>query len=543
MLKFISSQIHATRGPMKVTQEKLPASQIGLEIEIPPEMSQKAYEKALKDFTRSANIPGFRKGKVPRQVLIQRFGANRLKAVVIEDLIENGLKQAVEQEKIEAIGSFELRSSFEDLLSQFEPGSALIFSAAVDVPPEVKLSRYQGLQVQAEEVKYDPARVDKVLEDYRGRSATLVPVEGRSAQQGDAAVVDFVGRIVHTTEERVETFEEIQGGSAEDFQIDLEEGKFIPGFIDGILGMNPGETKEVSVEFPQEYAQANLAGKSAVFTITLKELKEKELPELDDDFAQEISDFETLAELRTSLEARFQQEAEQKTKANKEQALLEELVKYVEAEIPETLTKREADYMVNQIAMQLSQQGLDIKQLFTPELVEQLRQESRPEAITRIKRTLALGEVAKQESLKVESSAIATQVKQLTEEYKGQNVDPDRIRQVVEEDLLKEKILNWLEEHGQVELVPEGSLKQTTESEIESKLEVEPLDPTTATIEATAETVLEASELEVSDLVEAETLVEAEAPMALSENAIAEPEPDLEPTDSESTDSESIAGE
>lgn len=483
---------------MKVTQEKLPASQVGLEIEITPEMSTQAYEKALKEFTRSANIPGFRKGKVPRQVLLQQLGSSRIKAAVIEELIEDSLKQAIEQENIEAIGNFQLRSSFDDLMSQFEPGATLTFSAAVDVPPEVKLSDAKGLSIKAEEIKYEPSRVDEVIESYRSRAATLVPIEGRPAQMGDTAVVDFKGRLTAEDAPEGEEPPEIPGGSAENFQIELEEGRFIEGFIDGVVGMNPGETKEVSVQFPPDYPQEDLAGKAAVFTITLKELKEKELPELDDDFAQEVSEFETLEALRESLETRFQEEAERKTKANKEEALLSELVTRIEVEIPETLVKREVDYMLTQTAMQLSNQGMDIKQLMTAEIIPQLRERSRPEAIARIQRTLALGEVAKQESINVTPEAIEAKSQELLKEYGDRDIDEDRLRQVVEEDLLKEKILDWLEEHATVELVPEGTLTAPPESdeapaETEQLAEESPENASDATVEIDAESV------EVSD--------------------------------------------
>ena len=257
---------------MKVTQEKLPASQIGLEIEITPEMSQQAYDKALQEFMRSVNIPGFRKGKVPRQVLIQRVGSTRIKATVVEDLIQSGLQQAIEQEKIEAIGQPELKSAFEALVEQFKPGAALTFAAAVDVAPQVSLKQYSELQIQAEESQYDPARVETLLEDYRKRSATLVPVE-RAAQAADLATVDFVGRI--TGELAEDESAEIPGGSAQDFEIELSEGKFIKGFTEGIIGMTVGETQEIEVAFPDDYPQADLAGKPAAFTITLKELKEQ----------------------------------------------------------------------------------------------------------------------------------------------------------------------------------------------------------------------------------------------------------------------------
>jgi trigger factor len=510
---------------MKVTQEKLPASQIGLEIEITPEMSKQAYEKTLQEFTRSANIPGFRKGKVPRQVLIQRFGTTRIKAAVVEDLIENSLKKAVEQEKIEAIGSFELRSPFEELVSQFEPGSPLTFSAAVDVPPQVNLSTYKGLQVQAEEVKYDPAKVDEVLENYRSRSATLVPVEGRPGQPGDVAVVDFTGHLAKEDPADETEPEEIPGGSATDFEIELTPGRFIEGFIEGIIGMGVGETKDVTATFPEGYPQENLSGKPAVFTITLKELKEKELPDLDDDFAQDVSEFETLAELRESLETRFQNEADEATKTNKQEALANELVKHLEVDLPATLVKREVDYMLTQTAMRLSQQGIDVRQMFTSELVQQLRERSRPEAISRLQRTLALGEVAKKESIQVSQDEVAAKVKQLQEDAPNQDYDLERLRQVVEEDLIRDKIFAWLEENSTIELVPEGSLAsaETAEGETpvasasEAIVDVTPVQDDTAKDDATQETSADpvAESAPVVESSEAPTS-EAEAPPAES---------------------------
>jgi trigger factor len=186
---------------MKVTQEKLPASQIGLEIEIPPEKSKQTYEQVIQKFARAANIPGFRKGKVPRQILLQRLGLAQVKAAAVEELIQSGITEAIKQEKIEALGQPQLRSSFEDLVSSYEAGKTLTFSVAVDVQPEINLAQYTGLKVQAEEVKYDPASVDKTLEEQRSQMATLIPVEGRAAQMGDIAVVDFKGHFVSEGEE------------------------------------------------------------------------------------------------------------------------------------------------------------------------------------------------------------------------------------------------------------------------------------------------------------------------------------------------------
>lgn len=454
---------------MKVTQEKLPASQIGLEIEIPPQKSQLSYEQVIQNFTRAANIPGFRKGKVPRQILLQRLGVDRIKAAALEELIQDGITEALKQTEIKAIGQPQLRSSIEDLIKAFEPGQPLTFSATVDVVPEVNLAQHQGLQVQAEEVKYDPASVEQVLEENRTERATLIPVEGRAAQIGDVAVADFKGYLVNEGEAETEP-KEIPGASATDFEVELQPGRFIEGFIDGIVGMNPGETKEIAARFPEDYPQQDLAGKAATFTVTLKELKEKELPELNDDFAQEISEFETLAQLRSSLEERFKSEAESKTKANKQQAFSDELLKHLEVELPGTLIEQEVDTLLTQTAMQLSRQGIDIKRLFTQEMIPAMRERSRPEAIERIKRSLALQEVAKRESIQVEPATIEARVKELMTQYSGKDIDQDRLREVVEEELLTEKIMDWLEEHSTIELVPEGSLKAAEEDKQEEIL-------------------------------------------------------------------------
>ena len=462
---------------MKVTQEKLPASQISLEIEISPEMSKNAYEQIIKKYIRSANIPGFRKGKVPRNILIQRLGKNYIKAMALDDLINNCLEKAREQESIKAIGQFELKTEFEELVKDFEPGKEMAFSAKVDVEPEAKVEDYKGFLVQAEEAKYDSALVDEFLEERRSRMGTLIPIEGRAAEMGDVAIVDFVGIIPSETEG--EEAQEVPGGKAQDFQMDLKEGQFIPGFIEGIVGMKLQETKEISAQFPSEYSEANLAGKPVVFTVTLKELKEKELPELDDDLAQEISEFETIAKLREFLEKKFTKEKEEETKQNKEKAIVDELVTHLEVEIPETLIKNEVQQMLAQSAMDLSQYGIDVKEFFSSEKLPEMQERTRPEAIERLKRDLAIATVAKIESITVDEEEIKAESQKVVKQLKEKDFDSDRLRQVVTQELLKEKTIKWLEANGTVELVPEGTLHtesqtpQTTEileTEVESEI-------------------------------------------------------------------------
>jgi trigger factor len=465
---------------MKVTQEKLPASQVGLEIEITPEITQQKYEQVIRNLSKTVNIPGFRKGKVPRQVLIQRIGDTRVKATALEEIIQEGIEQAIKQEAITAIGQPQLRSSFDDLIINYKPGQPLIFTAAVDVIPEIQLNQYTGLEAKAEEIKYDPTQVDTVIEAQREKLATLVPVEGRAAQIGDMAVIDFKGVIAKTEGDDPDTEPKpIPGGEGTDFQVELQEDKFIPGFVLGIVGMNPGETKEVSAQFPDPYGNEELSGKLALFTITLKEIKAKELPELDDDFAQEVSDFETLDQLRASLEERYQKEAADKTKTNQQEALATELLNHVEIDLPTTFIDQEIDAMLSQTAMKLSEQGIDVKKLFTQEIIPQLRDRSKPEAIERLKRSLSLQEIGKRESIEVAAEAVQARVAELMAEYSDQDLDEARLRGVVKEELLTQKIFDWLLERSSVELVAAGSLTPTEvpDSEAES-IEVVPQEET-----------------------------------------------------------------
>lgn len=453
---------------MKVTQEKLPASQIGLEIEIPAETTKKVYERVVQNFSRSANIPGFRKGKVPRQILLQRLGPQRIKAAAIEDLVQDSLKLVIEQEAIKVLGNYQLKSSYEDLINQFKPGEPLKFSASVDTPPNVNLGDYGSLSIKAEETKPDPEAVDSFLAERRIEQATLIPVESRPAQMGDVAIVDYVGRFVNQ-EEGQEALP-IPNGKATDFQLELKEGNFIKEIVDGIVGMSVEESKEVTVKFAPDYAREDLADREVTFSITLKELKEKELPELDDDFAQEISEQETLEELRESLTKQFMEKAEQETTASKEQALIEALIEKVEIDLPETMIEKEVDQILTQTAMQMENYGMDIKKLFTKETVVQMRQRTRPDAINRLKQSLALEEISKRESLTVEPEAIDTKVAELMEQFSGQEVDSERVRDFVESDLLKERAIKWLEEHATIELVPKGSLA-VAEEEAQSQVE------------------------------------------------------------------------
>ena len=463
---------------MKVTQEKLPDSQLGLEIEIAADASRSAYDKMVQNLTRTSNIPGFRKGKVPRRILLQRIGVQRIKAAALEELIQTSLKDALDQESIDALGNYNLRSDFNELVEQYNPGDTLTFSVAVDVPPTPDLGEYDNLSVQAEEIVFDPKQVEDFLEQRRLQQADLIPVEERAAQMGDVAFVDFKGTL--TSEE--EAGQEIEGGSATNFQVELAEGKLIPGMVEGMVGMKPEETKEVAVTFPEDYPQEDLAGKPAVFSITLNELKTQELPELDDDFAEEASngEFESLEAYKESLTKQFTEQAENKTKNNINEAIIAALLEQSTVEIPDTMIQEEVTNVLTKTLMQMQQMGLDVRQLFTSDTVPKLRENARPEAVENLKKDLILKAIADNEGLKPDSDAIAAKMTEIEQELSGQDIDRDKLKTMVTKDLIAENTFNWLREKTQVELVPEGSLTESEEdTEIDSATEDSETESTT----------------------------------------------------------------
>jgi trigger factor len=413
-------------------------------VAVPGGRCRASYDAALEKLSRSIKLPGFRKGKVPRPVLLQQIGPLRIRATALEDLVDSCFQDAVRQEKIEAIGRPELQEGFEVVLERFDPGADLTFTLELDVEPTPSLRRTRGLVVEAESVSFDPARVDEQLEDARKRLATLVPVEDRAAASGDVAEVSFQGTYV-------DNGEPIEGGSSDGMTVELEEGRMIPGFVEGILGMKPGDSRTVSCSFPESYPNEEAAGRKAEFAITLIELKTRELPALDDAFAQQASDKQTLAELRSELETRLREDAERRHRANRQDALLEALVEQLEVELPETLVQDEIRALIEQTAAQIAQQGMDVRKLFTPDLIRSLRDTSRPEAEQRLRRNLALRALASAESIAVSDEEVEAKVRELRRGLsESANIDPQRLRAAVVEDLLRDKLLEWLEANSTI---------------------------------------------------------------------------------------------
>jgi len=469
---------------MKVTQEKLPDSQIGLEIEIPAESSKKVYENVVNKLARSVNIPGFRRGKVPRAIVLQRLGQSYIKATVIEELIDTSIKAAVKQEKLPIIGNFNLRSDMESLMQAFEPDAPLTVSVAADVFPaaEYEPDSYKTLSVQAEEIKYDPITVDEWLKEEQKKRATLVPVEARPAAMGDLAIVDYRAFTVQDDGTAGDPIEEVEGT---DFNVQLEEGRFVKGIVEGIVGMAPEETKQIPVTFPEDYPLETVAGENVLFEITVKELKFQELPELDDDFAEEVSDFEMIAELRQDLEKQFQEQAGDRTNNNIKGAIKKALSDVFTGSLPETLIKQECERLVAQTARELEEMGLDLSKIFQSgdDMLKTLQNNARPEAIANLKSQLMITVIASKENLEPTNGETEAKSAELRQQFKGQKIDQGRLETYVYSTILEEKVLNWLKDIVSVELLPEGSLKPSEEEEETEDSEAETEE--TVTVEAT----------------------------------------------------------
>ena len=315
---------------LKVKTTSRPGSRLAVEVAVPAERCKESYEAAVSRLSRTINLPGFRKGKVPRAVLLQQIGPLRIRATALESMVDGIWREAIEQEKIEALGQPDLTDGFEKLLDAFDPSKELTVTLETDVAPVPKLKSTKGLKAEAEKVSFDASKVDEMIEQSRRQMATLVPVENRAAATGDVAVVGFAGTYS-------DDGSAIEGGSADSMDVELEDGRMIPGFVEGIVGMAIGDEKTVECQFPEDYPKEDARGRKASFVINLKDLKARELPELDDACAKQASDKETMAELRADLEQRLKDDAENRQKSNRHDALIAALVEQLEVELPESL--------------------------------------------------------------------------------------------------------------------------------------------------------------------------------------------------------------
>ncbi len=437
----------------------LPKSRIALELEIPSNTCKSCVNETINSISRSAKIPGFRLGKIPKQVLIQRIGITQLHASALEKIIDKSWNQALTMESIEPLSEPELVDGFESILKIFNPEKPLKITLQTDVAPDLKLKKSKGLSVEIKKSKFDPKSIDEALENSRNQLANIIPVNNRPAKLGDIAVVSFKGIYKDSKKE-------IDGGSSDSMDLELEKNKMIPGFVEGIVGMKIDDNKTLTLRFPEDYSHEDSRGKEAIFEVSLKDLKEKELPELNDDFAKQSGNKDSLKELKKDIEKQLKENFNNTQKNIKVEALMDALSKELDAEIPKAMIDIEVKNNIEQTAQRFAQQGMDIKSTFTPELVKSLAESTRPQAEKNVQRNLALKALSEREKIIVEDEEIDQKMKEYEDEISKstKKIDIQKLKDVVRNDLLKEKLINWLEENSVIKEISEKAKKSTTKT-------------------------------------------------------------------------------
>ena len=428
---------------MNVKVEKKENSVVEIEFTMDKEQFNEELDKAFKQNAKKFKVPGFRNGMVPRAVVEKTYGEAVLYEYVIENTVDEAYRNAVIENGLEIVSRPELD------IKQIGKDKDFIFVVNVCVKPEAKVSDYKGIEVKKVSTRVTKKEVEEEIERTREKNARIVTVEDkeRELKNGDISVIDFEGFVDGKA---------FEGGKAENFELTIGSGQFIPGFEDQMVGMKVEEERDINVKFPEEYHAADLAGKDATFKVKLHEIKEKILPELDDEFAKDISEFDTLEDYRKDVNKKVKQRKENQAKAEKEQEAIEKFIKKVEVVIPEGMIDEEVEKMVEEMNANLLYQGLNIDQYlqYMGITLDDYKKEMRGQAEKRIKLNLGLEAVATQEKVEVSDEDIDTKIKELAAQYGAGD----------EESLLKnENARNYMRQ----ELVHEKTMKIITDNIVE----------------------------------------------------------------------------
>ena len=382
--------------------EKQEKSAVELVIEIGGEEFEAAVQKAYLKQRNKINVPGFRKGKAPRKIIEGMFGSGVFYEDAINELYPKAYADAVEQEKLDVVSwpNVEVLEAGKD---------GLTFKATVTIRPEVKLGEYKGLTAEKEEVKITDEDIDNELKPYINRASRMVTVE-REAQNGDTVVIDFEG------------FKDgvpFDGGKAEGHSLELGSGAFIPGFEDQLVGTKAGDEKDVNVTFPEDYHAEDLAGAPVVFKVKVHEVKEKQLPTVDDEFAKDVSEFDTLEAFKKDLADKLTERREAQAKRAFEAAIMEQVMDNMEVEIPDAMVAYETDQMVEDMARRIQAQGIPFEQYMamTGMTIDIVRSQAAAAAMERVRRDLALGAVVAAEKIEISDEDLEAEYKRLADEY------------------------------------------------------------------------------------------------------------------------------
>ena len=425
---------------MSLQVEKLEKNMAKLTIEVSAEELEKAIEKAYQKNKGKISVPGFRKGKVPRQMIERMYG----KEVFYEDaanlLIPDAYEKALDECEEDIVSSPQID------VTQLEAGKPFIFTAEVALKPEIKLGKYKGVKIDKVEVAVTDEEVQAELDKERERNARNITVEDRAVKDGDMTVIDFEGFVDGVA---------FEGGKGENYPLTIGSGAFIPGFEEKLIGAEIEKETEVNVTFPEDYQAEDLKGKAAVFKCTVKEIKEKELPELDDEFASEVSEFDTLAEYKEDVKKKLQEKKEKDAKNAKEDALIEAIVKDSEMEIPEPMLVTQQRQMIDDFAQRMSMQGLSMEQYyqFTGSNFEMMLEQVKPQAEKRIQSRLVLEAIVAKEKFEISEEEYEKETERMAQAYqmeaaKIKEMLGEREKKQITQDLAIQKAIEFIVENA-----------------------------------------------------------------------------------------------
>ncbi|HHY05339.1 MAG TPA: trigger factor [Thermoanaerobacterales bacterium] len=427
---------------MKVNLEKIENNTAYLDIEVDAEQFDEAMQESYKKNAKRFSVPGFRKGKAPRTLVERYYGPEVLYEDAVEFILPKAYQKGVEEYNIEPVD----QPKFD--IEEIELGKPLLAKAQVVVKPEVKLSEYKGLEVEKLVHNVTNEDIERELKALQERNARLVAIEDRAAENKDIAIIDFEGKL---------DGEPFEGGKAENYPLELGSGSFIPGFEEQVIGMSLGETKDIEVTFPEEYHEEKLAGKPVIFTVTLKELKKKEYLPLDDDFAKDVSEYETLEELKQSIRETLEKKAKDLSEASLKGSIIRKLRENTEIDIPEVMIEGETQRLIMDFAINLQMRGLNLKSYMdavklTP---DDLKAQFRQTAVENIESSLILEQVAKEENIDVDEKELEEKLQEYAklgnktlEEYKKE-LKPEEIAGI-KDAILTDKIFDLLIENAKV---------------------------------------------------------------------------------------------
>ncbi|UZM89638.1 trigger factor [Limosilactobacillus reuteri] len=402
------------------------ASKGTLTFEIDVDTINKGIDEAFVETRKKITVPGFRKGRVPRQIFNQMYGEESLYQDALNKVLPDAYNEAVKETNIQPVDQPKID------IKSMEKGQPWVLTAEVDVMPEVKLGEYKGMEVPAQDTTVTDADVDDALETKRQQQAELVLKEDKPAEKGDTVVIDYKGSV---------DGEEFDGGSAENYSLELGSGSFIPGFEDQLIGHNADEDVDVNVTFPEDYHAKNLAGKDALFKVMIHEIKEKQLPELDDDFAKDVDeDVDTLAELKEKTKKQLQEEKDNQAKAAIEDAAINKAVANAEIQdIPQAMLDDDTNRQMQQYLAGMQQQGISPQMYFqiTGTKEEDLKKQFANDAAQRVKTNLVLEAIVDDANLDATDEEIAKEISDLAKQY---GMEEDAVKKALSKDMLMHDI-------------------------------------------------------------------------------------------------------